>query len=439
MFRWFIVISIFLSIFINSYRFFTTPFEAYFSYVIFMMFFPVFFVKFGIPRASVLLFLPLFISGVTYTAIGLNTPGQFYKVFIGFFASVLFYHYVLELFQFNLKQLFKYYMVAAFIISILGLIQLASFWVGFKPGYDFRFWGLNKWNLVRGGLGLRINSIFSEPAYFAASIGPAFFVSVYNWTVEKPLFITRRWSLIIIVAYVVTFSSVGIIGIFLTILLLLLNFGFFRYAIVFVPLSVVVFNYSYSEVDEFRDRYDGTIEIFSTGNYSSYEINGSSFVLYNNYHVALENFKRNPIFGTGLGSHPTAFDKYSLTNLEGAVEIDFNKMDANSMFLRLMSETGLYGLFIMLFLLFRCWVPKQRTSETDLWVMSNATSVIIILTLLRQGHYFLNGFPFFLWLYYYIAKENWKLRDQETEKAEKERLDAFANVVNRNPLGQISQ
>lgn len=438
MFRWFVVISIFLSIFLNSYRFFTTPFEAYFSYVIFLMFFPVFFVKFGIPRAPVILFLPLFIAGVTYTAMGMNTPGQFYKIFIGFFASVLFYHYVLELFQFNLKQLFRYYMVAAYIISIIGIIQLVSFWVGFTPGYDLRLFGLNKWNLARGGLGIRVNSVFSEPAYFAASIGPAFFVSVYNWAVAEPLFISRRWSLVIIFAYVITFSSVGIIGIFLVILLLLINFGFFRYAALFVPISVVLFNYSYDNVDEFRDRYDGTIEIFSTGNYSSYEINGSSFVLYNNYHVALENFKRNPLFGTGLGSHPTAFDKYTLTKLEGAVEIDFNKMDANSMFLRLMSETGIYGLFIMLFLLFRCWVPKQRTRDTELWVMSNATSIIITLTLIRQGHYFLNGFPFFLWLYYYIAKENWRLRDEEAAQEEKERLDAFSSVVNRNSPAKIS-
>jgi O-antigen ligase len=148
--------------------------------------------------------------------------------------------------------------------------------------------------------------------------------------------------------------------------------------------------------------------------------------------VALENFKRNPILGTGLGSHPTAFDKYSLTNLEGAVEIDFNKMDANSMFLRLMSETGLYGLFVMLFLVVKCWVPKQRTDDTALWVMSNSVLIIILLSLLRQGHYFLNGFPFFLWLYYYIAKENWKKREESKEQDEKERLEALANVANRN-------
>lgn len=432
MFRWFVVISIFLSIFLNSYIFFRSPFEAYFSYLVFLMFFPVFFVKFGVPRAPVLLFLPLLISGVTYVFMGLNTSSQFFKIFIGFFSSVLFYHYVVELFQFNLKTLYKYYMIAAIIISAIGLIQLVSFWVGFSPGYNLKLYGLNKWGIVAGGLGIRVNSVFSEPAYFAASIGPAFFTAIYNWAVPEPIFISRKWSAVIILAYIATFSSVGIIGILLVILFLLLNFGFFKYALVFIPLSVIVFNYSYKNVGEFQERYDGTVEIFSTGNYKSYDIHGSSFVLYNNFHVAIENFKENPLFGTGLGSHPTAFDKYSLTNLDGAVEIDFNKMDANSMLLRLISETGIYGVFIMIYFVIKCWVPRQRTDDKYLWVMSNSLLIIILLTLVRQGHYFLNGFPFFLWMYYYVAKENWAKQEVIREQEEKARFEALAIVANRN-------
>jgi hypothetical protein len=405
MFRWFVVILIMLSIFISSYVFFRVPFEAYFGYLVFALFFPVFFAKYGVPRAPVILFLPLFITGVLYVAIGLNTSAQFYKVFIGFFASVLFYHYVVELFLFDLKSLFLLYMRASLIVTFIGLFQLVSFWVGFGPGYNFG-WIFNKWGFIPGGLGIRINSVFGEPAYFAATIAPAFFVSIYNFTIAKSLFITRLQSAAIIVAYILTFSSLGILGIFMTALLLLVNLGFFKYAVVFIPLSIFIFTYSYENVGEFKERYDGTIEVFSTANYKSYDINGSSFVLYNNYHVALENFKRNPLFGTGLGSHPIAFDKYSFTLLEGAVDIDFNKMDANSMFLRLMSETGIYGLFMMLFLLFKCWVFKQRTNDEELWVMSNGIAVLILLYLIRQGHYFLNGFPFFLWMFYYIFKEN---------------------------------
>ncbi|MEZ4800754.1 MAG: hypothetical protein R2809_13455 [Flavobacteriales bacterium] len=437
MFRWIVIVSIFISIFISSYIFFRYPFEFYISYVVFIALFPIFFVKYGVPRAPVLLFIPILIAGVTYCAIGLNTYGQFFKIFIGFFSSVLFYHYVVELFNFDLKLLFKYYMKASYIMALIGIFQLLSFWIGFRYGYDFR-WLLNKWGFVPGGLGIRVNALFSEPSYFAATIAPAFFVSVYNWTAKDAIFITRRTSLIIIVAYLITFSSLGILGIFLTVLLLLINFGFVRYAIVFIPLAVVVFKYSYENVDEFRDRYDSTIEIFSSGNYSSYDINGSSFVLYNNYHVALENFKRNPFFGTGLGSHPVAFDKYSLTNLEGAVEIDFNKMDANSMLLRLMSETGLYGLFIYLFLLVKCWIFKKATDENEVWVMSNGLAAVIILYLIRQGHYFLNGFPFFVWMYYYVAKDNWKKRDEKLLKTEKERFELLASAANRKTLRQTT-
>jgi O-antigen ligase len=164
--------------------------------------------------------------------------------------------------------------------------------------------------------------------------------------------------------------------------------------------------------------------MFETKNYKSYDIHGSSFVLYNNYHIALENFKLHPLFGTGLGSHPVAFDKYSLTNLTGAVDIEFNKMDANSMALRLMSETGLYGLFVMFFILFKCWIFKQRAASEEHWVMSNGLALIIILYLARQGHYFLNGFPFFLWMYFYLAKDN-KIERALQEEA-KAKLEAAA-------------
>lgn len=418
MLRKILIGSIFGSIFISSYVFFKSPFEAYASYLVFLVFFPIFFVKFGIPKWPVLLFLPLLISGLTYCAIGLNTYSLFFKIFIGFFSSVLFYHYVIQLFQFDLRLLFKYYMKGAYIVTVIGIIQIVSYLVGFTPGYDFH-WIFNKWSLAPGGLGIRMNSIFSEPAYFAAVIAPAFFVSVYNLFRREEYFINRFQSIVIAGAYFLTFSSIGILAIFAAIVLFLINLGFVKYSFFMIPLLFIFFNYAYKNVPEFTERYDGTIEIFSSGNYKSWDIHGSSFVLYNNYHVALENFKRNPIMGTGLGSHPIAFDKYSYTNLVGAVTIDFNKVDANSMLLRLMSETGLYGLTLVLFMLFKCWVYKGNSVQDDTWLMSNAISLVIILYLLRQGHYFLNGFPFFLWMYYYLAKEHWgELRELAENKKE---------------------
>lgn len=408
MFRYFTIGAIFVSIYSFSYIFSREPFEFYLSYLIFMLYFPIFFVKYGVPKWPVLIFLPLFIAGILYCQIGLNTYQQFFKIFIGFFASCLFYHYVVQVFDYNIKLLFKYYMKSAYIISIIGIVQIVSYLIGFRFGYDLH-WAFNKWSITTGGFGIRVNAVFSEPAYYAATLSPAFFVAIYNISTRYPIFITRTQSYLIAGAYLTTFSSLGIIAIFFTIVFLLINLGFIRYSLVFVPMLIVIAQYAYTSVPEFRDRWDGTIEIYSTDNIYSYDIHGSSFVLYNNSHVAWQNFIRNPIMGTGLGSHPVAFEKYTLTHVVGAVQIDFNKADANSMFLRLMSETGLYGMLLITMLLLRCWLFKWTAADREFWVMSNALALIIALYLIRQGHYFLNGFPFFIWLYYYCAQENWSI------------------------------
>ena len=431
MFKNFSIFLIFASLYAFSYVFFKEPFEFYLAYLIFFIYFPFFFTKFGIPKWPVLLFIPLFFSGVLYCLTGENTTQQFFKIFIGFFASTMFYHYVIQAYDFDLKLLFKYYMRSAYIVTIIGVVQLISYPIGFKPGYNF-LWIFNKWNPSFGGLGVRMSSVLSEPAYYAAIIAPAFFVSVYNVIKRETLFITKFQSYLIMIVYPLSFSSLGILAIFFTLIFLLINLGFVRYSIVMIPLLTVIVQYSYNNVPEFRDRWDGTIEIYTTDNIYSYDIHGSSFVLYNNSHVAWENFKVHPLFGTGLGSHPSAFDKYTLTNVEGAVQIDFNKMDASSMFLRLMSETGVYGLFVMILLLIRSWIFKPRSADDVNWVMSNGLALIILIYLIRQGHYFLNGFPLFLWMFYYLSVQN--KRDYAEMKA-MNRANDKAKFVSANDLG----
>lgn len=422
----FIHILIQITIFLYSFYFFREPFEAYFAYLVYLFLFPIFILKYGIPRLPVLLFLPLLASGILYIQLSLNTTELFVKVFSGFFLSVLFYYYVFRLFDFEVKDLFKWYVKASVLVSAIGLIQVISYNIGFEPGYYLGRYGLNKWSFIQGGVGIRLNSIFSEPSYFAAVISPAFFISVLNLARGKYWFIGRIGSIMVIVAYLLTFSSVGIMGMFLCILMLLLNFGLVRYAFIFVPLFYFSFYFAYNNVEEFRDRFDGTFDLFlSDGNINTFDVHGSSFVLYNNWHIASENFQENPLFGTGLGSHTIAFDRFSLTNQNQVIQINFNKADANSMFLRLLSETGIYGVGFILFFLIRNFLYRGKAEEDEQWIISNAVSLIILLYLLRQGHYFLNGFPFFLWMYYF----NWK-----KNKAIKESKAAEHDVIfNPNP------
>ena len=246
----FVTISIFITIFISSYILFRSPFEGYITYLVMAVLFPVFIVKYGIPSTPLYIFIPLLIAGIVSIVIGDNETGLFVKIFLGFFSSVMFYRYVLQMYKFNVTELFGYYMKGCMVVSIIGIIQVLSFRIGFSPGYDYS-WLLNKWGITYGGFGIRMNSVFSEPAYFAAVVAPGFFLAIRNISSGNFQLITKTQSVIIAGAYFLTFSSLGIFGIFLGILLLLLNLGFFRYAIIFVPIFYGSFYYAYNEIDDF--------------------------------------------------------------------------------------------------------------------------------------------------------------------------------------------
>ena len=411
-----IVLFIYISIFINSYVFFKEPFEFYIGYLIYLFLLPGFIFRYSINRALFFIFLVLFINGIINILIGNDTSAQFFKVFLGLFLSYTFYYYVFNEINFEIEHVFQWYLKGCFFVAILGLFQFVSFQIGFKAGYTF-FGILNKWGVSGGGLfGIRINSVFSEPTHLACVLAPAFFVSLYNLFNRENYYLSKWQGLSIIVVYILSFSGLGQAGIFLTFLFLAISFGLVRYIIILIPVTIFTFNILYNNVKDFRLRLDGLVSLFSGEKFVRGETHGSSFILYNNYTVALKNFQTNPLFGTGIGSHPVAFEKYSLAKDFTTFGFNFNGQDANSMFLRLMSETGLFGLSIFFIILVKCYVKRDKDHLTYHWLISNGVLVMILLNLFRQGHYFLNGFPFFVLLYYYNAvdyKESSALEDEK--------------------------
>jgi hypothetical protein len=396
-----IIFFIYLSIFVSSYVFFKKPFEFQFGYLIFIVLLPGFITRFGVNRSLFFIFLTLLITGLVNILTGNNTPEQFFKVFTGLFLSYFFYYYVVLQFNYNVEQLFKWYLKGAYISALIGIFQFVSFLIGFKPGYNFG-WILNKWGFITGGnFGIRINSIFGEPTYLAAVLSAAFFVSLYNMIRKETFYLSKFQSAVIIVVYILSFSGLGQAGIFLSIFFLFVSFGLVRYIFILIPIAIITFNVLYTNVKEFRERLDSTIDLFTNGQFQLGKTHGSSFILYNNYVVAFKNFESNFLFGTGIGSHPVAFGKYSIGREIKAYGFNLNSADANSMLLRLISETGLFGVIIFLFITIKCYVKRDENYPTSHWLISNSILIMILLNLFRQGHYFINGFPFFVILYYY--------------------------------------
>jgi hypothetical protein len=428
-------VGIFLNLFFTGYILTKNPFEFYLSYIPILLLLPIFIIKFKFYTPSLYILIPLLVVGIFNISIDNNTMPRFLKIYINIAINLVFYQYVLQYYNFDVKAIFKKYLSVSFIISIIGILQLISFWVGFKAGYDMRvFFSLNKWGLNYGGLGIRINSFFSEPSSLGIAIAPAFFISLYQLITRTNEFLSLKRCIVIIICYSLSFSSLAFFGIFLTIILITLNFGAIRYFLFAIPLSIFLFFVAYNNANEFKVRIDGVKELFIDNildeaktvetriarikrirNFLS-RVHGSSFVFYNNYYVAKQNFIKNPVFGTGLGSHEFAYDKYALNKLIGGI-YEFNTGDANSLFLRTISEVGLFGAIFLVLFIFKYYVSHDLggRENNDYWLISNALLVLIILTYVRQGNYTYNGFFLYCWMYFYNRYNYDNLTAEEKE------------------------
>jgi hypothetical protein len=394
---------IFTSVFISSITFFTAPFEGYLHYFIFLALLPFFIQRYGLPKVPFQIILLPFFVGVLQVVMGNNQWFLFLKIFIGVLLSTIFYYYVIQYYETNIEKMFGIYLKWAYWSAVIGIIQYISFKLHFTPGYNFNWLHFNKWSAAaEGDASIRINSIYMEPSQLGIMLGPASFVAILNILRKRNYEYNNYQNYIILIVMYLSKSSTGYIGIFLAIILIGLNLGYLLYLLLFIVAGVFGAIGLYNSVDEFKGRIDAATALWVDQNYKIENVNTSSFVQYNNAHVAFENFKEHPLFGTGMGSHQVAYEKYSYTRT-GEIRFkgtDLNSTDANSLFLRLMSETGLMGMLFFIIIVIKCFVGNPGTDDAH-WIISGALLVLILLYLLRQGNYFLNGFPFFMWLYYY--------------------------------------
>ena len=383
--------------------FFKIPFEFYFYYIFVLILLPFFFVKYGVPKYLLQILALPFLVGLFYILTGENLPFTFLKVFGGVFITSLFFYGWIQHFKTDVQIIFKWYCYSCWVLVIIGVIQTFSFLVGFKYGYDFS-WFLNKWGFVEGGvIGLRVNAILSEPTYLATALAPVIYVSIHNIISKSTYLFNKFQSMLILIIAILTTSSIGYLGILISILLCTQTIRI-RYIFFGTIISVFAFNLAYNNVKDFRSRVDAAKGLWINDDYGITNTNNSSFVLFNNLHIAKENLKRHPIFGTGLGSHETAFKKFTLTKTLLPYDFEFNIKDGNSLFIRLCTETGLLGLGFILLILVRGFIYKVNSQNEDMLkhkIISQSLFVLLVLVFIRQGNYMLNGLPLLFLLYHY--------------------------------------
>lgn len=403
----FVRIILFISLFSSSFIFFKYPFEFYFHYLLIITLTPIFLFKVGIPKFLLYGAFAVLIVGLINISFLNNSVFNFSKIFLGLWASIYFYYSLLFLKNFNVKLFFKIYCKLCFLVSFIGMIQVVSFLINFKYGFDYT-WIFNKWAVIEGGIvGIRVNSILAEPSQLGIVLSPALFVSVRNLIKRKALYFKKWESLFIVIIVILTTSTIAYFGLLLSILINTKSFKI-RYILVGLVISVFGFFVAYRNVNEFKLRVDAAKGLWIEENFDIVNTNNSSFVLYNNLHIAKQNLLSHPLFGTGLGSHEFAFKKFSLTKKLLNYRFEFNVKDGNSLLIRLCSETGLIGVILVIFFCIKnLIIVKEQSENFEIkYIISNAIFILIILTLLRQGNYMLNGLPLMFLMYYYNNHQN---------------------------------
>ncbi|MBU4509837.1 O-antigen ligase family protein, partial [bacterium] len=323
--------------------------------------------------------------------------------------------------KYEIDKLFKIYLRIALIVAVIGIFQEISYVVGFESGYDYSYI-IQKWGATAttgGGL-LRVNSIFMEPSHFAISMAPAFFVSLLSISRKDSPYLNtkvgRVGSIIVIISYILTFSAVAYVAILISLALIFFNIRNLRYLLLLLVVIPVFIYAAYVYMPEIRMRVDDTIGV-ATGSIKAADSHLSVYSLASNAFVAYKSFIDNPLLGHGLGSHPISYDEFIRSGASGGFwQEDYpvvNKKDAGSLFLRLASETGLFGIIVVLYFVFK--FRLKTSNNKNLQIISNAIFTIFMIQLLKQGHYFYNGFFFFVWLYYFAYKIDNKLKISEPE------------------------
>lgn len=339
--------------------------------------------------------------------------GVFKQIFGVIFTSVAYYTF-LAYNNFEVKRIFRMYVYLSFFVAAEGLLEELLNLSGIHIN--------SKMRLTQSGF-YRIFGIMGEPYFLAVALLPALFYTFYKTTnFERINSKIRNIVLTATIAtcFIFTFSSAGIIGIGGIFFFWLVDKKYLSlksWKIVFLPIFLGLFAFLFSNVqkgwNEFNIKFNQTISAFSAGTTEKefiQDLNTSSFALYSNYVIAKASFIDKPLTGTGLGTHESNYRKYFGNFFDESFIIRygiFNSSDANSLFVRLMSETGLLGLGMFFIFLFRNMLVVKGYNYQELrdyTLINQGIFIWFIVRLVRTGNYFGNGFFLFFFMYYFSKK-----------------------------------
>jgi O-antigen ligase len=301
----------------------------------------------------------------------------------------------------SLIRWMEIYMRAAFAMALIGLVK----------------WAIG--HVLHTG-DPRLTAIYSEPSYFVYVTLPAVSYCANSFIYERRY---GRETIIFLLSYALADSTLGFFGLLLIAALIFAPRlkGWHLLAGALAACSVIAVIYVAS--GNVRTRADEFVTAVAKEDLSG--AGNTTFAFLSNVYITSQSFLAHPFTGVGLGGYANAYDTYignvlgtdSLANRTQDLinsNLELNRDDAASMFLRVTAELGLPGLAVLLGFLIICARVRGQAYTT----MRNAILPYLIVRMTRMGHYFTVELYFFAGIYLlnYLNYRNERWRDNFKEK-----------------------
>jgi hypothetical protein len=337
--------------------------------------------KLTIHQNIIYVFLFFIVHGIVFYIWYQNPIKSLIAQLLGIGVSSVYYYNFLK--HYGVKLVFNIYLKLTLVLAVLAIFMF--------------YFGIHVF------IYNRLNGILTEPAHYVAIALPATYV-----------FFREKQYLKLTVLLVTVFlakSSIGYIGLALIIILPLLKAKYLAKYLWAVGIVLGISGYYISTqwnkpIDENESnvlvrRLKETKESLNavyTGKFEEHT-NLSSYAFLSNTFITRKVLIEKPL-GAGLGSYPHEYDKYYselkpppyLVTLK---QSKINRTDANSLFLRLVADLGIFAFLFILFFVYR----SNKLFKNDQKIIQQSTFFYLVLKLLREGHYFPPEFYFFLFIF----------------------------------------
>lgn len=351
----------------------------------------------------------LFITFSTFFLNYLYVDFSIFKMFFGIIIYYFAYYWHFKERKYDLKTIVRLYIKSCVVASLIAFIQEIGFLLRINFLYDFSSYLFGVHNITSSGIFLRVYSLFIEPGHFGNFLTPAIYLGVQSFLNNKNAIkmIKKKETVLIVLAFFLTFSVVAYFNLLLIILFLLIKskIKIWKKVLVILCVTLIVIT-TYFSVSNVNQKINSLSKGLKNEKFLTSSSGLSAFAFIGNIKVTIVSLKNNPLFGTGLNTHRFSYKKYIglyYTDLFSEINSD----GTVSLYIRILSEFGILGFMLFILSLIKFKMNKRsKILMAENYLLNEMGFISVIGIAIRNGHY-LNPIIIFSFL---IMQITWQMQ-----------------------------